>query len=186
MVRHFTRSIKRPAVRLWCFGLDMDNMKARCWYDSTLPVHALEDDLLPLFTRSVKHLLDVASDTASLLHRQVKAAWFKRPGDAGSEPAVPQSFWQRSEADFYELLEQLAACDLESEAALATLYRQWLLRSRHLALALFDDWTMAGPIEELNLGRVVAARAGLGKELNNGKAMKPLWKIINSHLKERA
>ncbi|MOA26204.1 hypothetical protein D3C78_1469800 [compost metagenome] len=99
---------------------------------------------------------------------------------------MPQSFWQRSEADFYELLEQLAACDLESEAALAPLYRRWLLRTRSLALGLFDDWTMAGPIEDLELGRVVEARAGLGKELNSGKEMKPLWKIVNSHLKEQA
>jgi CRISPR system Cascade subunit CasA len=187
VVRHFTRSIKRPAVRLWCFGYDMDNMKARCWYDSTLPVHVLEDDdLQPLFAHSVKQLLDVAGDTASLLHRQVKAAWFKRPGDAGSEPAIAQSFWQRSEAGFYDLLEQLGTCDLESPAALAPLYRRWLLRTRSLALELFDEWAMAAPIEDLNLERVTRARAGLGKELNNAKAMKALWTTVNSQLKERA
>lgn len=187
VVRHFTRNIKRPAVRLWCFGYDMENMKARCWYDSTLPVHVLEDDdLQPLFARSVKQLLDVASDTASLLHKQVKAAWFKRPGDAGSEPAIAQSFWQRSEAKFYGLLEQLGTCDLESPAALAPLYRLWLLRTRSLALELFDEWAMAAPIEDLNLERVTRARAGLGKELNNAKAMKALRKTVNSQLKERA
>lgn len=186
VVQHFTRRIKRPAVRLWCFGYDMDNMKARCWYDSTLPMHALEDDdLQPVFAKQVKGLLDVASDTASLLHRQVKAAWFKRPGDAGSEPAIGQSFWQRSEADFYDLLERLTACDLESSAALAPLYRHWLLRTRSLALALFDEWAMAAPIEELDLKRVTEARAGLGKELNSAKNMKPLWKAVNLHLKER-
>ncbi|MBE7376856.1 type I-E CRISPR-associated protein Cse1/CasA [Pseudomonas lopnurensis] len=187
VVRHFTRNIKRPAVRLWCFGYDMDNMKARCWYDSTLPVHALEDDdLQKSFAHSAKQLLDVASDTAKLLHQQVKAAWFKRPGDTGSEPAIAQSFWQRSEAEFYGLLEQLSACDLESPAALASLYRRWLLRTRSLALELFDEWAMAAPIEDLNLERVTKARAGLGKELNNAKAMKALWKTVNSQLKERA
>ncbi|MCY1369558.1 hypothetical protein D9M69_566050 [compost metagenome] len=120
------------------------------------------------------------------MHKQVKAAWFKRPGDAGTEPAIGQSFWQRSEAAFYQLLERLAASDLQCEAAVAVLQRDWLLQTRRLALVLFDEWAMAGPIEELNLKRVVEARAALGKELNGGKAMKPLWKIINSHLKERA
>ncbi|MDT4813551.1 CRISPR type I-E-associated protein [compost metagenome] len=186
VVRHFTRRIKHPAVRLWCFGYDMDNMKARCWYDSTLPVHALEDGLQETFARQVSALLDVASETAGILHKQVKAAWFKRPGDAGSEPAIGQSFWQRSEADFYELLEQLATSDLEREAAIAPLHRHWLLQTRRLALVLFDEWAMAGPVEELNLKRMVEARAALGKELNGGKAMKPLWKIVNSHLKEHA
>ncbi len=31
-------------ARLWCFGYDLDNMKARCWYDSILPVYGFESD----------------------------------------------------------------------------------------------------------------------------------------------
>lgn len=31
------------ALRLWAYGYDMDNMKARCWYDATLPLYDLAD-----------------------------------------------------------------------------------------------------------------------------------------------
>lgn len=185
VVAHFTVRLKKPRARLWCFGYDMSNMKALCWYDSTLPVHTVPDDLQRDFIKCVKQLLDVANDTAIVLHKQVKAAWFRRPGDAGSEPAVPQSFWQGSEAAFYEQLEQLASLDFEREADLAGIYRRWLLRTRHLALTLFDQWVLAGPIEDMDMKRVVQARADLARELSGGKAMKPLWKIVNLHYKER-
>lgn len=180
VVRHYTSKVRRPGTRLWCFGFAMSNMKALCWYDSTLPVHSVEDDLRPAFTRHVKQLLDDADGSASVLHRQVKAAWYKRPGDAAPEPAVPQSFWQRSEAPFYAALEQLARIDPDDGAAVAPLYRQWLLQTRRLLLVLFDEWTAAAPVEELDLERVVTARAALEKELNAGKFAKPLWAIVNS------
>jgi len=185
VVAHFSSKLKKPQVRLWCFGYDMSNMKALCWYDSTLPVHAVPEDLRRDFTKCVKQLLDVANDTANALHRQVKAAWFRRPGDTGSEPAVPQSFWQGTEAAFYGLLEQLATLDFEREVDLANVYRRWLLHTRRLALALFDQWVLAGPVEDMDMQRVVRARADLARELNGGKTMKPLWKIVNLHHKER-
>ncbi|MBB3101735.1 type I-E CRISPR-associated protein Cse1/CasA [Azomonas macrocytogenes] len=185
VVAYFTVKVKTPRVRLWCFGYDMSNMKALCWYDSTLPVHTVAADQQRRFIRCVKALLDVANDTANALHKQVKAAWFRRPGEAKPQPAVEQSFWQGSEADFYRLLEGLEALDFEVEVQLAEVYRDWLLRSRCLALGLFDQWVLAGPSEDMDMQRVVRARAALGKELSGGKAMKPLWKIVNSQHKER-
>ncbi len=186
VVSHFQAKVRRPAVRLWCFGYDMSNMKARCWYDSTLPVHVVDDSLRVAFMKHVKALIDVASDAAGSLHKQVKAARFRRPAEAGSEPAVYQSFWEKSEPDFYRVLEQLAHAELDSDAAIAPLYRDWLLRTRRIALELFEHWTLAGSIEDRDLKRVVKARAALSKELNQGKHAKPLWKIVNTHLKEAA
>lgn len=186
VVAHFTTKVKQPRTRLWCFGYDMSNMKALCWYDSTLPVHVLAASRQRLFALNVKRLLEVANNSASALHKQVKAAWFRRPGDMGQEPAVFQSFWQGSEVAFYHLLEPLSCVDFDNEAELALLYRRWLLETRRLALELFDQWVLSGPVEDMELQRVVKARADLAKELNGGKAMKPLWKIVNLHHKERA
>lgn len=184
--RHFTAKLGKPSVRLWCFGFDMSNMKALCWYDSTLPVHGVAPDLQRPFIRSVKQVLDSANNMASVLHKQVKAAWFRRPGDAGQEPVVTQSFWQGSEAAFYQVLEQLSKLDFDSEVELATIYRAWLQATRRLVLSLFDHWVLSGPLEDMDLQRVVKARADLAKELNTGKAHKPLWTIVNQHLKEQA
>lgn len=186
VVAHFTTKVKQPRTRLWCFGYDMANMKALCWYDSILPVHVLEPHRQRRFAQNVKLLLEVANDSASALHKQVKAAWFRRPGDVGQEPAVFQSFWQGSEVVFYRVLEQLSRVDFDNETELAQTYRRWLLETRKLALELFDHWVLSGPVENLDQQRTVKARADLGKELNSGKAMKPLWKIVNLHHKERA
>lgn len=186
VVRHFTAKLGKPSVRLWCFGFDMSNMKALCWYDSLLPVHGVAPDVQRKFTRSVKQVLDSANDMASVLHKQVKAAWFRRPGDAGQEPAVTQSFWQSSETAFYQVLERLSKLDFDSEAELAPIYRAWLQATRRLVLSLFDHWVLSGPLEDMDMQRVVKARADLAKELNTGKAQKPLWTIVNQYLKEQA
>lgn len=174
------------AARLWCFGYDMDNMKARCWYDSTLPLHTVAPELHRHLIRAVEELLDVATEAASLLHKQVKAAWFKRPGDVGSEPAVQLGFWQSSETKFYELLEKIVSADLQDVSALVPFYRNWLIYVRNLALQQFDDWVLAVPVEGTNTERVVKARADLVKWLNNGKASKELWKLVNEIREESA
>jgi len=186
VVSHFTTKVRSPQVRLWCFGFSMSNMKSLCWYDSTLPVHVIESDVLRPFTKTVKQLLDSAEEMASTLHRQVKAAWFRRPGDAGNEPAVPQSFWQGSEAIFYRLLDELAVLDFDSKAKLAPVYRRWLLETRRLMLDLFDHWVLSSPFEHQDMQRVIKARAALTRDLNSGKTLKPLWEVVNRHHKEPA
>src|SRR5690606_8788436 len=85
VVAHFNTKITKPKVRLWCFGFDMSNMKALCWYDSILPVHTVAPAISRSFIRSTKLVLDSSNEMATALHRQVKAAWFKRPGEAGTE-----------------------------------------------------------------------------------------------------
>ncbi len=174
------------AARLWCFGYDMDNMKARCWYDSTLPLHTVAPELQRHLIHAVEELLDVATEAASLLHKQVKAAWFKRPGDVGSEPTVQLGFWQDSEAKFYEFLGKIVEADLQDVSTLVPFYRNWLIYVRNLALLQFDDWVLAVPVEETNIERVVKARTDLVKWLNNGKASRELWKLVNEIREEQA
>ncbi|MDR2240649.1 MAG: type I-E CRISPR-associated protein Cse1/CasA [Zoogloeaceae bacterium] len=184
VVSHYTMKIRQPRTRLWCFGYDMSNMKAECWYDSTLPVHSVPIDQQSIFVRTTKELLDVADETAKALRTHVKAAWFKRPGDVKEEPAIAQSFWQESEIAFYYWLERLSTSDVADPSARAEIYRGWLLATHRLALSLFERWAMSAPIEDMNLERVVKARSGLVKQLNHGKATKPLWKFVNEYDKE--
>jgi len=185
-VSRFNARPGMPRVRLWCFGFSMSNMKALCWYDSMLPVHSIGTDVLRDFTKSVKRLLDSAESMASALHKQVKAAWFRRPGDTGSEPAVLQSFWQATEPTFYHLLNELAALDFEGDRKVVPVYRRWLRDTRQQVLALFDHWVLSGPLEDQDMQRIVKARTDLAKELNAGKAMKPLWEIVNRYDREPA
>ncbi|HTV81620.1 MAG TPA: type I-E CRISPR-associated protein Cse1/CasA [Acidobacteriaceae bacterium] len=184
VVKHFMRQQDKfpdaaRHTRLWCFGYDLDNMKARCWYDSTLPVYGFANDRQrERFAEATGKLLDVAKEAASALHKCVKQAWFKRPGDAGNEPAVPQSFWQRSETEFYRTLRKLASADLMPDEVLISAYGAWLLVAERTAVELFDEWVLAAPVEEMNMARVVEARTTLLRLLRKSGAAKQLWRVV--------
>lgn len=184
VVSHFNAHIRRPAARLWCFGYAMSNMKALCWYESQLPVHAVAPEVIRPFAASVKQLLDAADVMAKVLHKQVRVAWFKRPADAGAEPAVAQSFWQDTETAFYAALNKLAAHDFDSSAPLARIYAEWLRQTYAQVLGLFDHWVLRGPVEDLDMRRVTQARADLVKGLNKDRALKPLWDVVNRQEKK--
>ncbi len=193
VVKHFNwRRLDRLPVdarrmRLWCFGYDFDNMKARCWYESTLPVYSFTDDeRRQAFIVVIAHLIEVAEEAASLLHKYVKAAWFKRPGAAGSEPAVRQSFWQASETRFYRMLEEIARSNPLADEEMVPFYKGWLLSVRGIATELFDEWVLAAPIEAMNMARVIEARTDLLKWLGNGKSARNLWKLVKEYEEKTA
>ena len=172
--------------RLWCFGYDMDNMKARCWYDSLLPVHVVEPAKRTSFIRQAQKVLETAKESVTLLNKYVKAAQFNRPGEIKSNPAVSRSYWQTTESDFYRFVSSLSQLDPADERQVASLFRQWLIQSRSKTLQLFDTWAQSAPIEDCDARRVVEARAALIKWLNAGKPFKQLWEIINTYHKKEA
>jgi hypothetical protein len=51
---------------------------------------------------------------------------------------------------------------------MGTLFETWLRKATDLALRLFDRWVMAVPVQ-LEMGRVVSARAGLQRAFYLGK-----------------
>ena len=64
-------------------------------------------------------------------------------------------------------------------STLVEVYKTWLSETRRVVLRLFDQWVLSAPIEEQDMRRVVEAKANLGKELNFGKELKPLWDIVD-------
>jgi CRISPR system Cascade subunit CasA len=186
VVRHANSTLSALPKRLWCFGFDMDNMKARCWYDAALPLHSVAPEHQRDLRTALRALLEVATDAASLVNKQVKAAQFDRPKDVKSNPAVRQAFWQRTEPRFYAALESLARQDPGDPAVLASVYRRWLHDVERGALDVFDIWVQSVPIEHSNIRRVVEAQADLVKWLRAGKAVKPLWAVIKDNSKEAA
>ncbi len=160
--------------RLWAFGYDMDNMKARCWYEATLPVFPVEKQRRGDIQAAVQTLLDAASETLGNLRTAVKQAWFSRPKDAkGDFSFVDRDFWQSTEADFYQQLKESTQEIPDTEAAKARRER-WRMSLRRQALAIFDYWALSGDNEDGDLKRLVQARAELERWLNHGKQMKKL------------
>ncbi|WP_157269548.1 type I-E CRISPR-associated protein Cse1/CasA [Azohydromonas aeria] len=172
MLGRLTRRLP-DRLRLWAFGFDMENAKARCWYDAMLPLYGLGDcapDTSKELQAEVGNWLSGAELAATYLRNAVKDAWFS--ADArGDFSHIDASFWSRTEPGFYRRLKQRldVARDGVATDRLATA-EAWRGVLEKAALALFDDvFVGAGPVEQQKPERVAQARRQLGMNLNGPK-----------------
>lgn len=160
-------------LRLWAFGYDMDNMKARCWYESTLPLYGLGECSLDArrgVQAEVERWLAGADHAAMYLRAAVKDAWFG--SDArGDFSHVDASFWSTTEPAFYRQLQTLieAARDGIDHPPLPT-REAWHAVLARTALRLFDDsFVGTGAIERQNPRRTALAHRQLHMNLRGPK-----------------
>jgi CRISPR system Cascade subunit CasA len=166
-------------ARLWSFGYDMDNMKARCWYESTLPLLAVPPDRRNVFLDSTARLLDAAKEAISLTRSFIKAAWFSRPKDTkGDMGMVDHGFWHNTEKAFYEELAIMAKAS--GSQMMPDVAERWLSAVKHEAGKQFDHWALEGNAEDLNMKRIIKARNGLQIKLHSAKPFKILKQIATS------
>lgn len=187
VVSHFNSSLSDVRdIGIWCFGYEMDNMKAIGWHEAVLPVHQLEPAQRPGFMLQVKRVLDACDALAASISRQVKAARFKNPKEVKkSDPAVQESFWSASEPVFYELLRGLMALPNHEDSKVAPAFKRWWGTVRQQVFRLFDHWALSVPLEDLDMKRVVKARAALQKDLMRDKAVQPILDVIHPDRKTR-
>jgi CRISPR system Cascade subunit CasA len=163
--------------RLWAFGFDMDNMKARCWYETQMPVFNLDQEERDDITEHAQKMIAAATDALKTLKSALKKAWFKRPGDAkGDMTFVDANFWSATEPDFYSLLQRLVDT-LDAEIEINKLLDSWRKALKHEATVLFDQYALSSLNEDGDLKRVIMAREGKGglqHYLNGSKAIKAL------------
>ena len=132
---------ERDRSRLLAAGFDMDNMKARAFVETEMPLPALADPAAQdRLDRLAVSLVVSADRAASLLRSAVRSAVFS-PGatvalDSELLSSVRERLWEQTEAAFFTSLRDAAQRGAtephpEQEAWLATL--------RRTALALFDE-----------------------------------------------
>lgn len=152
--------------RLWCFGYDMDNMKARCWYESTMPLVHVGDEFASQFAGETARLVKAADFTAFLLRTNLKKAWYKSPGDVkGDLTFINSRFWQETESGFYRQVEAIAR-SLKNGEDVEDLRREWLTVLRRHALTIFDDLSQAGHFSAADPKRVALARRDLNRAMH--------------------
>ncbi|HID44832.1 MAG TPA: type I-E CRISPR-associated protein Cse1/CasA [Chromatiaceae bacterium] len=163
--------------RLWAFGYDMDNMKARCWYEAIMPVFNLKPEQRDDIADNAQKMIEAAADTLKTLKISLKKAWFKRPADAkGDISFIDANFWSATEPVFYSLLRDLVS-NLENENSIDELLGQWRNTLKQTAHKLFDQYALSSLNEDGDLKRIVMAREGKGglqHYLNGSKALKAL------------
>ena len=161
------RKLDAEQLRMHVFGYDMDNMKARCWYESTFPLFNVDESIANLFSQRSSELIEAAVETSRLTRAGIKDAWFKRPGDAkGDTGFLVQAFFDHTETAFFSQLRQLKEQLEAGEDGRASLYA-WHKVLRRTALELFDYWTARGDFESVNPRRIAEARNRLGRWLNS-------------------
>lgn len=162
--------------RLWAFGFDMDNMKARCWYESTMPLLCPDEKVRCKYEELVAGMVKSASEILSNTKGAVKKAWFRRSGDAkGDTSFIDATFWQQTESDFYRVL-STSIIALEQGTETLAQSNQWLSVLCRQSIRLFDDHAFDGPIEDADPKRVVIARKEL-EQYNRSKKIKGLLGI---------
>ncbi|MCV9879676.1 type I-E CRISPR-associated protein Cse1/CasA [Brenneria izbisi] len=146
------QNARREALRktgLWCFGYDMDNMKARCWYEHRVP---LLHDALRGHQEELQLAVELARDSVGLLRQSIKEAWFSRPKDAkGDFSAIDVAFWQETQPAFIRFCQALA----QNETSAAALKR-WQQSLYRYLLTNYDARVFTNPDEHRDL--VAAAK----------------------------
>ena len=163
------------SASLWCFGYDMDNMKARCWYDSRFPIFALNDRQRINLVDWAGELIRAAREVVKILRSEVKSAWFHRPGDVkGDMSIIDQQFWQVTEPDFYQLLDKLAKLTDETRMAPPEIYLSWFQTLEKSVFQIFEKATLESTPEHLDLKRIIYAQQTLRKKFYGNKTIKNL------------
>ena len=165
------RRARGEQLRLWVFGYDMDNMKARCWYEATFPLIFIDDaELRRAFALRVQTLVDTAGEVAGYVQTAVKEAWFKRPKDVRGDTAfLKAAFFEHTEATFYRTLPALKTA-LEQGTDQAPL-AAWYRTLRDTAGALFDYWAARGEPGFGDPRRLAMAHDNLQRKLRNKKLL---------------
>jgi len=164
-------------IGLWCFGYDMEpgQAKARCWYDSRLPMFNLKKDQRKNIVDWAGELIRSAREVVNMLRKAVKSAWFRRPEDAkGSMSMIDVQFWEATETDFYLLLDKLALLPGETRMAPADVYDAWFKVLQKHVFQIFEYATMSANPEDMDLKRIVLANKDLQKKFYGNKQIKSL------------
>lgn len=186
---HAFRSSRVEAgqLRLWAFGYDMDNMKARCWYETTFPLFDLPLDRgvtaddSDLVASIVDGLVSTAESVAQSVRFAVRDAWAGSGELRGDLGFVEASFWNRTEQSFFATVQRVLHLvrqdGRDSFDKSRTLRTDWLDALRRAALRLFDEVAARAEIAAGNPTRLAAAYRGLRQQLYGAKLQEMLGLI---------
>ena len=174
----FDKRIRRLKMdrnpRIWAFGYDMDNMKARCWYDSRMPLYDMDPSIRETIKDIVAKIIDAAVEMNANLRKEIRNARYKRPQDVkGDWSFVDNAFWQSTEGTFYDCLQESISALNKGENTKDAMTKVHRLFKR-TAMALFDEYSLGGPFGDMDMRRVVSARRKLSIWLETGKKTKEL------------
>ena len=191
-VRHRWIKTDFKTPQLWTFGYDMDNMKARCWYEATMPLYSVEAVYADELRHYVKTMIHDATEALYLTKQAIKIAWYENPKDDPNAKkfnekavAIDSNFWKITEERFYQLLGQQVDAVQQDEKMSKQLLNQWRAYLKNVALNLFDSYALSSGNEDGDFKRLIRARHGK-RETEKGKKKDGLEYWLNIKLKPSA
>ncbi|SUB69786.1 CRISPR type I-E/ECOLI-associated protein CasA/Cse1 [Pluralibacter gergoviae] len=169
--------------RLWCFAYDMDNAKARCWYQHRVPLITTEEP--DRFTALASRAIGLASDALFCLKKALKSAMFDAPSEAKADFSMTEvAFWQETEHLFLRLIHRLADDPLLQAPEARAACRQWSRALHHYIVNVFDRSILNSTEgDEKVLMRQLAARQQLDGDYRKLKTRKE-WLLRAEEEKE--
>jgi CRISPR system Cascade subunit CasA len=169
---------QRKNVGLWCFAWDMDNAKARCWYQHRIPL--ISTSHAEQFLVALNKVLVLASEALLLLRNALKSARFANPKEAKVDfSMIDIAFWQETEPTFRTLQGVLAVDSLRQDTSTHSAVKAW---ERELYTYLFNVFdreilTDADSPDDILL-RQLKARQELESGYRKHKAYKDVLALV--------
>jgi len=147
--------------RLWAFGYDMNNMKACGWYEGTMPLIHLTAVERPEYELVVSQIIKTANLIASNVRTCVKKALFSQKAEVSLDKSffdsIDYQFWQDSEPQFYQILNELKSA-LLARQPVQEIKLHWLEMISKEGEALFDRYSQSSQISVADPKRIALAR----------------------------
>ncbi|SFX34184.1 type I-E CRISPR-associated protein Cse1/CasA [Marinospirillum alkaliphilum] len=177
VIRHYLEDLQvmqqnwGKTPRLWAFGYDMDNMKARAWYSSEFPLYRVDPEKRDDQISILRDLQKLSEEALWHTRTQIKNAWHDKPSDVkGDFSFIDLQFWQVTEPAFFRAVEAVlndADTWLSTEAASV-----WLKVLTEESLQLFDKQVLGNLHPDRDMKRKIKARRMLAGWLFGGKEIK--------------
>lgn len=162
-------------LRLFAFGYDMDNMKARCWYEGTMPIVWIEPQYVDTYILEAERAINAAGKTAEFLRFEFRAGLRKRKEDvkfdASILTAAETQFWSSTEDEFYSYLKNIRSAieantsQEETKEQINNIKKHWLSILQKSALQCFHAVILSSPIENSDPKRIAEAHNNLTRQL---------------------
>jgi len=163
------RKLQPEDGRLWAFGYDMHNMKARCWYDAEMPIILASEDIEVEYKGWVEAMILAAEQVAREVRKHVKSALFRPKVEIrGDLSHIDGRFWSETESAFYQFLHSIRNA-LNAGEDTTPLLREWYTTLTRAAYRIFDDVSQSGDFNAADPRRVALAWNALNRALGARK-----------------
>ncbi|MEW6040896.1 MAG: type I-E CRISPR-associated protein Cse1/CasA [Elusimicrobiota bacterium] len=161
IITDIPNKINTSEFRIWAFGYDMDNMKARCWYEGIIPVILIEMQFREIYNHYAANIIKTADKVANDIAWHIKAAIYNVEIETNKNKDfnfVKTRFWQETESGFYNAIKDLRDFITKNNSQIPEeILNNWLKFLAKKAEEIFDDITQSGEFNAVDPGRVAKA-----------------------------